>query len=85
MEVKKNLSCHGDSGKSSMKHMLMMLVCCLLPVGLAVLLNALGYSAIAGYMMLLLCPLLHIAMMKLMSTQEAKEDESATISRKTSI
>lgn len=48
-----------------MKHMLMMLACCLIPFGLATVLYALGYSVVAGYMMLLLCPLMHLVMMKM--------------------
>ncbi|MDF2501865.1 MAG: hypothetical protein K0Q77_2579 [Anaerosporomusa subterranea] len=77
MEEKKTPSCHGNSGGSSMKHMAMMLVCCLVPLGLAFLLKGLGYSTIAGYMMLLLCPLMHIVMMKMMTKKDETKEEKA--------
>lgn len=65
MEQKNMPSCHKTSGGNGKKHMLMMLACCLIPIGLAAILNSLGYSVFAGYMMLMLCPLLHLVMMKM--------------------
>ncbi len=46
------------------KHLLMMLLCCLTPLGVALLLNLFGYSGAASYLVLLLCPLLHLFMMR---------------------
>lgn len=77
MEEEKKASCHGHGG-SGMKHMLMMLICCLVPVGLSFLFSALGYSTIAGYMMLLLCPLMHIMMMRMMNKKDKTKGEDAT-------
>ena len=60
-----------------MKHLLMMLACCLIPLGLAILLRALGYSTVAGYMMLLLCPLMHIVMMKMCTKKNTDDPRGA--------
>lgn len=47
-----------------LKHMLMMLVCCLAPLGGVFLLQKSGYEGAASYLMFLLCPLMHLFMMK---------------------
>ncbi len=47
-----------------LKHMLMMLVCCLAPLGAILLLKLSGYEGAASYLVLLLCPLMHLFMMR---------------------
>ena len=54
-------TCHKHSG---IGHMLMMAVCCLVPLAAVFTLNKLGYGGAASYLMLLLCPLMHIFMMR---------------------
>lgn len=61
-----------------MKHVLMMLICCLVPVGLIFLFGALGYSGFSGYLMLL-CPLMHIAMMKMCMKKPGEPEEEKVI------
>ena len=46
------------------KHMLMMLACCLAPFGLVLLLKQSSYDGAANYLVLLLCPLMHLFMMR---------------------
>ena len=53
---------HGCGG--GLKHMLLMLVCCLAPIGAIFLLNLSGYEGAASYLVFLLCPLMHLFMMK---------------------
>jgi membrane-bound metal-dependent hydrolase YbcI (DUF457 family) len=45
-------------------HLLMMALCCLAPLAAVFALNRLGYDGAAGYLMLLLCPLMHLFMMR---------------------
>lgn len=52
---------HGGGG---LKHMIMMLVCCLAPLGIVLLLKQSGYDGTASYLVLLLCPLMHLFMMR---------------------
>ena len=70
--------CHEGSGTESnregcghgWKHMLMMVACCLTPLVLFFLVSRgtfgdiSGYSGYVGYLMLLICPLMHIFMMR---------------------
>lgn len=53
---------HGCGG--GLKHMLMMLACCLAPLGVVLLLKQSGYDGAASYLVLLLCPLMHLFMMR---------------------
>ena len=46
------------------KHMLLMILCCLAPIGGLLLLRTIGYEGAANYLILLLCPLMHLFMMK---------------------
>jgi len=46
------------------KHMLLMLVCCLAPLGLVLFLQQSGNFGGAGYLVLLLCRLMHLFMMR---------------------
>jgi FtsH-binding integral membrane protein len=46
------------------KHMLLMMVCCLAPLGLVLLLQRSGNVGVASYLVLLLCPLMHFFMMR---------------------
>ncbi len=50
------------------KHLLLMLLCCLIPIGIAFSLQAFGIalSASLPVAMLILCPLLHVVMMAFM-------------------
>ncbi|MDT8899656.1 DUF2933 domain-containing protein [Anaeroselena agilis] len=75
---KKKEDCHGGKGgHSGFKHGLMMLLCCLVPLGLAFALNAMGYGTIAGYLVFLLCPLMHIFMMRGMFKGKSREQDNA--------
>lgn len=49
---------------SGIKHTLLMLVCCLAPLGLVLFLQQSGNFGGAGYLLLLLCPLMHLFMMR---------------------
>lgn len=49
---------------SGIKHMLLMIVCCLAPLGGALLLRQFGYEGVASYLVLLLCPIMHFFMMR---------------------
>lgn len=66
----KNHSCG-----SGLKHMLLMLVCCLAPLAAILLLKQSGYEGAASYLVFLLCPLMHLFMMKGMGR---KKQEPAT-------
>lgn len=68
---------HGCGG--GLKHMLMMLACCLAPIGAVFLLNLSGYEGAANYLLFLLCPLMHLFMMKglLHKKQEPTSDIDA--------
>lgn len=55
---------HKNCGGNKGKNLLMMLLCCLAPLGVALLLQLYGYSGAASYLVLLLCPLLHLFMMR---------------------
>lgn len=52
-------SCH-----CGIKHMLLMLACCLVPIVAVFLLNSNGYEGSFSYLMFLICPLMHLVMMK---------------------
>lgn len=65
---------------SGLKHMLLMLICCLAPLGAVLLLKQSGYEGAAGYLVFLLCPLMHLFMMKGMGHKKqepANENNSA--------
>jgi hypothetical protein len=67
---------HGCGG--GLKHMLMMLACCLAPIGAVLLLKLSGYEGVASYLVFLLCPLMHLFMMKGMEhKQEQASDHNA--------
>jgi len=53
--------CHKHAG---IVHMLMMAACCLAPLAAIFALDKLGYGGAASYLMLLLCPLMHLFMMR---------------------
>ena len=55
-------------GHAGIKHLGMMLLCCMVPLVTAFGLKQLGYSGIASYLVLLLCPIMHLFMMKDMFT-----------------
>jgi membrane-bound metal-dependent hydrolase YbcI (DUF457 family) len=55
---------HGQHANCrGIRHMLLMLLCCLAPLGLFLLLKQSGYDGAAGYLVLLLCPLMHLGML----------------------
>lgn len=54
------------------RHLGMMLICCLVPLAAAFILKQLGYSGIASYLILFLCPIMHLFMMKGMFTNQDK-------------
>ncbi len=66
-------SCHSNHG--GIKHMLMMLVCCLAPWGLVLLLKQNGYNGVSNYLILLLCPLMHLFMMRGLGHKQHTSDE----------
>lgn len=57
------------------KHMVMMMVCCLAPLGLVLLLKQSGYEGSANYLVLLMCPLMHFFMMKSMGKKTEVEKQ----------
>lgn len=81
---KEKEGCHGGkSGHSGAKHVLMMLLCCLVPLGLAFALKAMGYGTIAGYLVFLLCPLMHIFMMRdMFKGKNREQDNTASVAEK---
>lgn len=58
------------------KHMLLMILCCLTPIGLFWVLNQTGYSGNLSYLMLFLCPLMHLFMMRGMKHGKKESDSS---------
>lgn len=61
---------------SGFKHMLLMIACCLAPVGVALLLKVSGYEGAANYLVFLLCPLMHLFMMKGMLHKKQETEPS---------
>ncbi|WP_199883769.1 DUF2933 domain-containing protein [Anaerosinus massiliensis] len=61
---KENHATQQQENGRGLKHLLMMLACCLAPIGILLLFNISGYTGAANYLVFLLCPLLHILMMK---------------------
>ncbi|AIF53328.1 DUF2933 domain-containing protein [Pelosinus sp. UFO1] len=59
------------------KHMVMMMVCCLAPLGLVLLLKQSGYEGSANYLVLLMCPLMHFFMMRSMGKKAEDEKQSS--------
>ncbi|MCC5467851.1 DUF2933 domain-containing protein [Pelosinus baikalensis] len=59
------------------KHMVMMMVCCLAPLGLVLLLKQNGYDGSANYLVLLMCPLMHFVMMRSMGKKAEGEKQSS--------
>jgi hypothetical protein len=66
-----------EAKKTVSKHALLMLACCLIPLALIVGLPATGLNlgGVAPFLMLLLCPLMHIFMMRGMGHDHGKHDE----------
>ena len=61
-----------SKGHTGFKHLGMMAVCCLIPLAAALLLKQLGYSGIANYLILFLCPIMHLFMMRGMFMNQAE-------------
>lgn len=57
------------------KHMLLMLLCCLAPLGLLLFLQQSGNVGTVSYLVLLLCPLMHLFMMRGMGHKQQSEAE----------
>lgn len=66
-EVKEQ-NCHKGAGK---KHRWMMLLCCLLPILAVGFALASGTKLTGNYLMLLICPLMHIGMMFMMGKDKS--------------
>ena len=62
---------HCGSGK---KHMLLMVLCCLAPIGLIWALNQTGYTGNLNYLALFLCPLMHLFMMRGINRRNRESD-----------
>jgi len=71
---------HQHNCGGGLKHMLMMIACCLAPLGAVFLLKLSGYGGAASYLMFLLCPLMHLFMMRGMGKkqQEPANENNAT-------
>ena len=70
---------HQHSCAGGLKHTLMMIACCLTPIGAILLLNLSGYKGTGSYLVFLLCPLMHLFMMRGMG----KEQKEPTIESNT--
>jgi len=64
--------CGGD-----WKHMVIMMICCLAPLGLVLLLKQSGYEGSANYLVLLMCPLMYFFMMRSMGKKAEDEKLSS--------
>ena len=61
---------HQHSWGGGIKHMLMMFACCLAPIGVVILLKLSGYEGAASYLVFLICPLMHLFMMRVMGKKQ---------------
>lgn len=61
-----------SKGHAGFKHLGMMLICCLVPLAAAFALKQFGYSGVASYLVLLLCPIMHLFMMRGMLKNQAE-------------
>lgn len=78
LNTKENSAHQGQhSCGGGLKHMLMMLACCLAPIGAVLLLKLSGYEGVASYLVFLLCPLMHLVMMKGHKKQESASNHNA--------
>jgi len=75
------MNCHGNHGnkehdnRAHKIHMLLMIICCLLPIGLIAIFSVLTMNnatlgRILPYAAFLLCPLMHLAMIPMMFRKE---------------
>lgn len=82
------MNCHGgnkdqqnDHGhKSHFKHMLMMVLCCAVPIAIILLLPVAGIDnallkKLLSYSMLLICPLMHVMMIVPLFKKDKKKDD----------
>ena len=62
------------------KHLVLMLLCCLIPIGIILGLRAFGVvpNTTAYLLVMLLCPLLHVLMMGSMHGEHAADKDSMT-------
>ncbi len=71
---------HNHSGSDGIKHLILMVACCLLPIAAVLAVGAFGFSLVSlggllPYAMALLCPLMMIFMMRgMMGGQHSHED-----------
>ncbi len=72
---------HHDHGGSGVKHMLIMIVCCVIPLALllAVFVFKVNLGTLGLFAVMLLCPLLHIFMMRGMMGGHHGEKEVANV------
>lgn len=61
-----------EGTKSEWKHMLLMMLCCLAPVGMSLALTQMGYNGVGNYLLFLLCPIIHLLMMRNMDKKDRK-------------
>lgn len=66
-------SCHQGQRDGGLKHGLLMILCCMIPLALALTLKYLGYGTVASYLVILLCPLMHFLMMRQRPNKETHE------------
>lgn len=62
---------------SGIKHVLMMAACCMVPLAGALILNRMDYGGAASFMVMLLCPLLHIFMMRGMHGGKTEQNNNS--------
>ena len=62
----------GPSLGSNWKHMILMIMGCLAPVGVALMLTQVGYTGVGNYLLFLLCPIVHMIMMRNMDKSPKK-------------
>ncbi|TCT15567.1 hypothetical protein EDC18_103273 [Natranaerovirga pectinivora] len=77
---KDNTSNNEEQNKMGIKHMLIMVLCCAIPITLLLVLPLLNipdgrFSAILSMGIFLLCPLLHIGLMGVMMKKSKKHNE----------
>ena len=66
-EEKEVPSCRqSHSGKGHTAHLLMMLLCCLVPLGLVLLVSKVGISSNLSWLISLICPWMMVGMMVIM-------------------
>lgn len=71
-EQKQSTSSAPGNCTANWKHMLLMMIGCLVPVGASLVLTQMGYTGVGSYLLFLLCPIMHLFMMRNMSKEQKK-------------